>query len=588
MAIFSHRFRFASSILLIFFLTTVIFATSSKAVQPACGISLGEWQKGPDAPAVHIEGATAVVDEKLFIIAGFKDNSLKPGTRVDVYNPVSNMWETEANPRRPAPLNSSHIQAAVDGTSIWTAGGFKGEHPGLPTDEVWRYDSVEDLWYAGPSLPEPRSAGFFQRIGRTLHYGGGTSYDRDTAYPDHWTLNLDNLSEGWQKAPDFPQARIHTSAVRIDGLMYVIGGQFNHDHDPVDLKFLHVFNPGTGSWTQKADLPVARSHHEPGTVLIEDHIVLVGGRQNQAGLGQTDDVTEYDPVTNTWRELRPLPVPLIAPAAAYLDGKLIVTNGGYGWNIGSKETFISQVTIIPCDVTPSPTLTTVPTEAPTEIPAGTLAVIAPAKNEIVHTSNYVFKWTQVQGITEYRLDLKAQDKSYEFRQTFDSSVCKDGICATSLDLANHPLPNNTTLKVRIVANNSNGRPKGNWVTFRTEMPGKAALIQPADGGLLNIINPQFVWEALPAVERYKVVIKLQDTGKKVFKQTYDFESSPSIDEICDNTACIVNTSGLSLGVNYRWHVVTSNADGKSKSAKAVFTVTQVADTPAPSNLLPLP
>jgi hypothetical protein len=102
---------------------------SANATNDSCGVILGEWQEGAPAPAFHIEGATAVVNSRLFVISGFQDNSLTASKRVDVYNPTTGLWETDTTPRRETPLETSHISAAVDGKWIWIAGGFKGDHP---------------------------------------------------------------------------------------------------------------------------------------------------------------------------------------------------------------------------------------------------------------------------------------------------------------------------------------------------------------------------------------------------------------------------------------------------------------------------
>jgi hypothetical protein len=149
----------------------------------------------------------------------------------------------------------SHIQAAVDGQTVWIAGGFIGKNPGAPSTNVWRYDTVNDLWYSGPALSAQRAAGLLVREGRKLHYIGGVSSDRDTSYASHWALNLDNLSEGWKSSTGLPNPSNHHSGAYIDS--------------------------GNRTVVAKADLPFPRSHFEPGTV-------IVGGRANQNG---TDTVS---------------------------------------------------------------------------------------------------------------------------------------------------------------------------------------------------------------------------------------------------------------------------------------------------------
>ncbi|MBC8170521.1 MAG: hypothetical protein H7X77_02575 [Anaerolineae bacterium] len=314
--------------------------------QSDCQTTLSPWTTATSAPYNHIEGATAVANNKLYVIGGFKDSALNTSGRVDVYNPQNNVWETVANPRRALPVNLSHAQAAVDGNNIWLIGGFLGKNPGDPTDQVWRYDTVNDQWFAGTKLPAKRAGGGMALVGRELHYFGGTSFARNTSYTNHWYLNLDQLNQGWKTAANFPNARIHPAGAGVNGKLYAIGGQTRHDNNPVDLKLVHVYTPATNTWAQKASLPMSRSHFEPGTIVYNGRIIIVGGRANQSGEGngQLKQVTEYNPTNNTWTELRQLPTKLIAPNATVINNKIIVTTGGTSWNTGQKKTYISTIT----------------------------------------------------------------------------------------------------------------------------------------------------------------------------------------------------------------------------------------------------
>ena len=71
---------------------------------------------------------------------------------VNVYDPASDSW----TPKKDMPTRLTHLNPAIDGNTIWFAGGFKGKHPGPVIAEVWKYDVAADAWTAGPPLPEPR------------------------------------------------------------------------------------------------------------------------------------------------------------------------------------------------------------------------------------------------------------------------------------------------------------------------------------------------------------------------------------------------------------------------------------------------
>jgi len=82
------------------------------------------------------------------------------------------------------------------------AGGFYGDHPGVASDKVWRYDTVTDTWLEFPSLPEPRASGGIVVLDGKLHYFGAMSSDRMTDIDTHWTLDLSNPTS-WQVESTF-------------------------------------------------------------------------------------------------------------------------------------------------------------------------------------------------------------------------------------------------------------------------------------------------------------------------------------------------------------------------------------------------
>gem|GEM_PF-868368 len=342
---------------------------SAFTTNPSCTQTLSPWQLAAPVPARHLEGSAAVVNGKLYLLSGFTSSGpLVPTNRVDVYNPATNTWETAQNPRSPMPFAGAHIQAAVDGQYIWLVGGFMGPHPGPTTDAVWRYDTVNDLWTPGPDLPQQRASGATAVVGRILHYMSGVASDRNTNPSTHYVLNLNN-PVAWTTAAPVPRPRNHFQGIVIDGLIYTIGGQLNHDISPVDVNYLDIYNPATNSWTPGANLAIIRSHFEPGTFKMNDRVIAVGGRSgNTLALNR---VSEYNPQTNTWSELRSLPTPLYEPSAGVIGNTVVVTAGGYRWDQLQTDTWVSQLSTncVLSDPVPSNT----PNGSATATPTSTVA-----------------------------------------------------------------------------------------------------------------------------------------------------------------------------------------------------------------------
>lgn len=281
------------------------------------------WEERTPSPITRFESASAVIDGCLYVLGGFKNQALQVSKRVDIYDPETDSWTQGTD----MPTGVTHVGVATDGTDMWLAGGFEGDNPGAVVPDVWKYDTLADTWTAGLPLPFERGGGALVRVGRDLHYFGGVIFDRNTGSGDHWVLDLDG-GGAWQPRAPLPGPRNHLSAVERGGRIYALGGQEGHDIDPVDVDWCHVYDPLADSWSPIANLPLPRSHFEPGTFLLRDWIVIAGGRSSVIGAPGLVDVTGYDPDTDTWLALPSLPEQLLAPTVRVIGGQMIAVGGG--------------------------------------------------------------------------------------------------------------------------------------------------------------------------------------------------------------------------------------------------------------------
>jgi N-acetylneuraminic acid mutarotase len=283
------------------------------------------WTVAEETPFALYEGAAARVGDSVYVFGGFEDQDRNASRALHVYDAITNTWSR----RRDMPIAKTHLTAAVVGRSVWFAGGFNGQHPGPVSDEVWRYDLDSDTWTAGPALPDKRGAGALVAIGSRLHYFGGYLDDRNTVSDIHWTLDTDapDSLKRWTTAAPLPLARGHMSSAVVNGMAYAIGGVIGHDPHQLDVNDVHRYDPATNSWSAVAPLPVERSHAEPSTFVRDGKIIIVGGRSRQTGLESLADVTEYDPETNQWIALAPLPARRAAPIVASLGNRVMVAAG---------------------------------------------------------------------------------------------------------------------------------------------------------------------------------------------------------------------------------------------------------------------
>lgn len=292
------------------------------------------WTARASSPTPLYEGQGAAVGGRLYVFGGFDRNldGTPTATRAaHVYDPAADRWAA----LRTVPDALTHAGVAVDGSFIYLAGGFLGDHPGPQTDHVWRYDTSADTWTALPPLPGARGGGALVRLGRALHFFGGTERTADGTYRrdhgTHWRLSLD-APTAWQTRAPLPNPRNHLGGAVLGGQIYAVGGQHLGDEADGAVADVHRYDPASDSWTAAAPLPRPLGHITASTVVWDNRIVVLGGVALARTPGQiegqeSDQVLAYDPDTDRWSRLAPLPGPRQSPVADAIGGELIVSAG---------------------------------------------------------------------------------------------------------------------------------------------------------------------------------------------------------------------------------------------------------------------
>lgn len=294
-------------------------------------MGFNDWTTIGSGEVPRSEATAISYGGEYYMFNGF-DSEIDIYNRVEKYNPATNTYTLLS----PMPTVDGKLTAVTHNgitlvdDQIWIIGGRVGDHPGRVTDEVWIYDISEDKWSMGPKLPARRGGGGVGRLGRRIHYVGGFDQNASCDVADHLVYDLDDPQAGWQdysmKSP-MPNPRNHISVAVLDGLLYVIGGQYGHDGcgGGKDLDLVHAYDPVADSWKRVADLPFAQSHNEPSTFLHDGKIIVAGGSQSGG-----KNVWEYEAPVNKWNTLDQMQLPeaLLAPVARVHRGNMVVLNGG--------------------------------------------------------------------------------------------------------------------------------------------------------------------------------------------------------------------------------------------------------------------
>ncbi|OLE53306.1 MAG: hypothetical protein AUG51_13600 [Acidobacteria bacterium 13_1_20CM_3_53_8] len=131
----------------------------------------------------------------------------------------------------------------------------------------------------------------------------------------------------WTTAPPMPTARQGFAVGVINGKLYAVGGDSTIGPGyggvtPNPLNTLEVYDPATNAWSTLAPMPTARFGLTAG--VINGKLYAVGGFNS----GYLRTLEAYDPATNTWSTLAPMPAARYEMAAEVIDGNLYVA-GGY-------------------------------------------------------------------------------------------------------------------------------------------------------------------------------------------------------------------------------------------------------------------
>ena len=269
----------------------------------------GDWKKATPCPITRFESYGFAYQNKLYVMGGWADGDFNTTTRVDVYDPAKDKWTRLHDMQAP----ETHAGVALDEANgvVYFVAGHRGKYPSTPTKDVWKYNIAADSWTKlHAQLRYLMGANNAAIIGNELHSFGGNYSDRVTNTADHFVLDLDDVDGGFYEKRAFPSARDHLAHVVIGDLIYAVGGEFGHDKQHEQQSFLHYYDPDRNDWVRLTKMPVPKSHAESSTILLNGRIVFAGGQTDtsvKVYQQPTSSVYSYNPSTNVWSTLAPLP-----------------------------------------------------------------------------------------------------------------------------------------------------------------------------------------------------------------------------------------------------------------------------------------
>ncbi len=269
------------------------------------------WSQGPAVPTARTEVATAILEDELYVIGGFEENSQPTGV-VEVLDLLEEEWRQVAG--LPTPLH--HARAlAIDGR-VHVFGGYNAiPFQATPTHLV--YDPGEDNWTQGPPLPRARGGHGAAVLDGEAYLVGGVGTDGELV---EQTDVYDPDNETYTQAAQLPTPRDHLGVAASEGWIHAVGGRSQSLDSNMDTH--EVMRPGEG-WIEAPPMPTARGGVDAAAV--DGWIVVAGGEASDKTF---DEVEAWHPREGGWVDWPSLPTARHGLGADGYDSRLITTAGG--------------------------------------------------------------------------------------------------------------------------------------------------------------------------------------------------------------------------------------------------------------------
>lgn len=334
----TSRHRAAIAVLAAGAMLTTACTAAPVSAPPASPEQPGAWQERAPMALERQELYPEVVDDRIYVAGGLLNPNTGVSAHFDAYDPATDAWDRLAT----LPQARHHVGLAEADGSLYAVGGFSGGFPRWRAEhDTFVYSPDDDTWSTGVDLPEPRAEFVIESVrdqvfvigGRVREAPGATTF---TTHVDSDRNEMFDPATGtWTALAPAPTLRNSAASAVVDDRIYVLGGrEFSLAEDgsavQENVATVEVYDPATDAWETVAPLPEARGGL--AAAVHEGSIYVFGGEQHDPDPLVYDDVWRYDPEADEWTAAGTLPTPRHGLGAATV-GDVIYTFGG-GTEVG--------------------------------------------------------------------------------------------------------------------------------------------------------------------------------------------------------------------------------------------------------------
>jgi uncharacterized protein (TIGR03437 family) len=298
--------------------------------QPAFSQGIGIWERRAPYPLVSTEVSGATIDGLVYVVCGLTPQG--SSNRLHQYDPRTDTWIERAS--LPIEGGADHCNVAAAGGKLYVLGAIRIGSSFIE-ENTWEYDPAQDRWQNIGRMNIPRGASGVAAIGASVYVAGGLAASGSVADFEVF----ETVTRQWRRLPAMPTARDHLTAQVVNGRFYALAGRSSRD-----LSANEEYDPETNQWRARASVPTARGGLGSGTV--DSRIQVFGGEGNSGTpdgtFGQNE---EYDPSTDTWRRLTPMPTPRHGLYGITVGRVIFAPSGGP--RAGANYTDVHEAFLLP-------------------------------------------------------------------------------------------------------------------------------------------------------------------------------------------------------------------------------------------------
>jgi non-specific serine/threonine protein kinase len=269
------------------------------------------WKRRTDMPVARSETPAAVLDDLIYVAGGFG-----AGARADRYDPMTDTWERLAD----LPIETNHPGITAFQGRIVVAGGYAMDGASAH-QRMWAYRGDANRWEQIGELPKPMGAFGFVTTDDDLYLVGG-ALDSLNGEPSAATWRWLPREEQWEARAPMAHAREHMAVVATLGRIYAVGGR-EHGRDSDELgSAVERYDPATDTWESLTPLPYPRSGLNGAAA--NGGVIIAGGETSRKVFADVQFLPRH---LGDWASLPDLPVAVHGVAIAAVGQRLYAIGG---------------------------------------------------------------------------------------------------------------------------------------------------------------------------------------------------------------------------------------------------------------------